>query len=320
MRSCFCFSGCENITGVNAISEPNARAATGTAQAPIANSGPDFLGIGAQKAGTSWLYEQLWAHPDFWMPPVKGLHYFNRPTRQERITARPIRLEQRRNAKRRMTARDERDLRFIDAMEALYARAEIDWSGYAQLFALKGSLLSGDVTPAYSTLEDKMIDSIVANFPRVKAIFLARDPVERAWSQLSLMMRHRTIDAFDATDFSEVKSKLLLPDVQLRSYPSQIVSRWRRHLPPSQFRVYFFDDLQNDPAALRHSIIEFLGGDPQKPSGDVPAEQNSKATQEKLKLTPDVQDRLAAFFEEELKACARELAGPAAEWPRRYKL
>jgi hypothetical protein len=305
---------------VNAISEPKARAATEAAGASSDNSGPDFLGTGAQKAGTSWLYEQLWAHPDFWMPPLKGLHYFNRPTGLERIRARPIQLERRRNAKRRIKARDERDLRFIDAMEALYARAEIDWSGYAQLFASKGSLLSGDVTPAYSTLQDKMIDSIVTHFPRVKAIFLARDPVERAWSQLSLMMRHRPVDAFDATDFPEVKSKLLLPDVQLRSYPSQIVSRWRRYLPPSQFRVYFFDDLQSNPAALRHSIIEFLGGDPQKPSGDVLAEHNSKAKQEKLKLTSHVQDHLAAFFEEELKACARELDGPAAEWPGRYKL
>ena len=305
---------------VNAISEPNARAAAEGAGASGDNSGPDFLGVGAQKAGTSWLYEQLWAHPDFWMPPVKGLHYFNRPTRPERIRARPVEFERRRNAKRRVKARDERDLRFLDAMEALYARAEIDWSGYAALFAPKGSLLSGDVTPAYSTLQDEMIDSIVAHFPPVKAIFLARDPVERAWSQLSLMMRHGTIDAFDATDFREVKSKLLLPDLQLRSYPSQIVSRWRRHLPPSQFRVYFFDDLQSEPASLRHSIIEFLGGDPLKPSGDVQAEQNSKATQEKLKLTPDVQDRLAAFFEEELKACARELDGPAAAWPGRYKL
>ena len=35
---------------------------------------PDFLCVGAQKGGTSWLYRQLEAHPDFWMPPVKELH------------------------------------------------------------------------------------------------------------------------------------------------------------------------------------------------------------------------------------------------------
>lgn len=29
---------------------------------------PDFICIGAQKAGTTWLYEQLRRHPDVWMP------------------------------------------------------------------------------------------------------------------------------------------------------------------------------------------------------------------------------------------------------------
>lgn len=40
---------------------------------------PDFIGIGAPKAGTTWLYYQLKDHPDLWLPPVKELHYFNWP-------------------------------------------------------------------------------------------------------------------------------------------------------------------------------------------------------------------------------------------------
>jgi len=38
---------------------------------------PDFLGIGAQKAGTSWLYENLKSHPDLFLPEEKELHYFD---------------------------------------------------------------------------------------------------------------------------------------------------------------------------------------------------------------------------------------------------
>ncbi len=37
---------------------------------------PDFLGIGAQKAGTSWLAKHLAAHPRVHMP-TKEIHYFN---------------------------------------------------------------------------------------------------------------------------------------------------------------------------------------------------------------------------------------------------
>jgi hypothetical protein len=39
---------------------------------------PDFLGIGAQKAGTTWLYENLRCHPDVFLPDKKELHYFDR--------------------------------------------------------------------------------------------------------------------------------------------------------------------------------------------------------------------------------------------------
>lgn len=37
-----------------------------------------FLGIGAQKAGTSWLYTQLLAHPQTRFPAGKEIHFWNR--------------------------------------------------------------------------------------------------------------------------------------------------------------------------------------------------------------------------------------------------
>ena len=39
---------------------------------------PDFLGIGAQKAGTTWLHENLRRHPELFLPEEKELHYFDR--------------------------------------------------------------------------------------------------------------------------------------------------------------------------------------------------------------------------------------------------
>jgi len=40
--------------------------------------GPDFLCIGAPRAGTTWLYQMLRAHPGIWLPPIKELKYFDR--------------------------------------------------------------------------------------------------------------------------------------------------------------------------------------------------------------------------------------------------
>lgn len=38
---------------------------------------PDFIGLGAQKAGTSWIYSCLYEHPQICMP-IKEIHFFSR--------------------------------------------------------------------------------------------------------------------------------------------------------------------------------------------------------------------------------------------------
>jgi Sulfotransferase family len=265
---------------------------------------PDFLCVGAQKAGTSWLYRQLEPHPDFWMPPVKELHYLDNLNRTKRIHG--------------PRCCDNRDASFIESMQDLRGRFYLDLESYGRLFQHKGECLSGDISPAYSTLNDEIIDRVVEHFPNLKVVFLARDPVERAWSQLSMGVRLGMINKFDITDPEEVVCNLLHPGVLARSHPSKIVARWKRYVRPENFRVYFFDDLKENPAELRQSILYFLGADPDKPSGGIKPQENSDAGREKLRLTAKVRDRMARFFEHELKACAAELGGRARSWPTRY--
>jgi hypothetical protein len=266
--------------------------------------GPDFLCVGVHKGGTTWLYQQLDSHPDFWMPPLKELHYFDQLSRVQRSSA--------------SRCRDERDLRFLESINSLSAKSYIDFEHYARLFEPKGPLLSGDISPNYSTLDNKLIRKIVAYFPKLKVIFLARDPVERLWSHLSMEVQYHQIESFDVTDIDEVNRKLLRRGLLLRSYPSTVVARWKRHVHPDRFRVYFFDDLQRSPTELRRNIVNFLGADPDKPGSPVSVESNSWATMEKLPLTDKVRSHLAQFFRKELKACAVRLGGAARDWPARY--
>ena len=265
---------------------------------------PDFLCVGAQKGGTSWLFHQLTLHPDFWMPPVKEVHYFDSMSRVER--------------KNPPRCKDERDQWFMARLAELSALPYIDLDTYSELFAAKKKLLSGDITPAYSMLNDELIEKIAGYFPNLKVIFLARDPVDRAWSQLSMGVRLGNIPAFDSTNPAEVLRNLLSPGVFFRSYPSKSVKRWRRYVHPDLFRIYFFDDLKENPAEMRRSILSFLGADPGKPSGSLKADYNGQGGKEKLPLTEKVRARVAQFFEHELKACAVELGGRAKSWPARY--
>src|SRR5256886_10195090 len=238
------------------------------------------------------------------MPPVKELHYLDNLNRTKRF--RPPRT------------RDERDVCFLESIKNLSAQSYIDLDNYGQLFRHKGARVSGDISPAYSALNDEIIERVVNHFPNLKVIFLARDPVERAWSQLSMGIRLGMISRFDTTDADEVIRNLLNPGVLLRSHPSKIASRWKRYVRPDLFRLYFFDDLEKNPAELRRSILLFLGADPNKPSGRLKVDDNQDAKRDKLRFTDKVRSRVAQFFEQELKACAAELGGPAKQWPARY--
>ena len=265
---------------------------------------PDFLCVGVHKGGTTWLYQQLDSHPDFWMPPMKELHYFDQLSRVHRASS--------------PRCRDERDRRFLESIESLSARPHMDLESYAGLFEPKGSLLSGDISPNYSTLSDKVIRQVVGYFPNLRVIFLARDPVERVWSHLSMEVHHHQIEPFDVTDIDEVNRNLRRRGMLLRSYPSAVFARWKRHVHPDRFRVYFFDDLQRNPDELRRSILHFLGADPEKPGDRVTTGHNSWAAMEKLRLTDNVRSYLAQFFKKELQICAARLGGPARDWPARY--
>jgi hypothetical protein len=90
--------------------------------------------------------------------------------------------------------------------------------------------------------------------------------------------------------------------------------------PSLPFRYYFFDDIANAPERTRHDILTFLGADPDKPSGALPAGYNRKSGKATLVLTDPIRavirDRLAG----EVRACASVFGGPAREWPARYGL
>jgi hypothetical protein len=238
------------------------------------------------------------------MPPVKELHYFDQLGRVQRAAT--------------PRCRDERDRRFLERLQSLSAESSIDLENYGRLFEFKASLFSGDISPNYSTLSNEVIREIVGYFPNLRVIFLARDPVERVWSHLSMEVHYGQIEPFDPTDIDEVNRNLLRRGMLLRSYPSAVVARWKRYVVPEQFRVYFFDDLQRNPAELRRSILRFLGADPDKPGSRLSADYNSWTRMEKLPLTNKVRSHLARYFKKELKTCAARLGGPARDWPARY--
>lgn len=124
---------------------------------------PQFICIGAQRAGTTWLYTQLRRHPNVFLPPLKELHYFDRDERYPT----PNTLSER-SAFKRLRNRDRarwaaldvyRGLRYRDWNNLIWSLkfhfGSIDDRWYVNLFPMSKSVCSGDITPGYSVLDEE---------------------------------------------------------------------------------------------------------------------------------------------------------------------
>ncbi|HSC19622.1 MAG TPA: sulfotransferase [Rhizomicrobium sp.] len=283
--------------------------------------GPDFICVGMIKAGTAWLFEQLKYHPDFWMPPVKEIRYLGaRHSRMTIVNKRHERFAGKSGRKDRARGRDERDLQFLQEAAALSGNPG-EYARYAALFRHKGDQLSGDISPMYSRLGDDSVGEIAQHLPDTKIVLLIRDPVARAWSGVSMLHRHGRFDASLLEDLEQFKSWFRAAHrSERRSAPSDIVRRWQQHAPEVAFRYFFFDDIVTDAEKARREILLYLGADPEKKSGSLPASHNRKAEAKKLLMTDEIKAFLVEHFSDELRASAELLGGPAEAWLQRYGL
>ena len=233
---------------------------------------PNFIGIGAQKAGTSWLHSVLSVQDDIWLPPLKEIHYFDRkfPVKHtlEDGTVKVItkgsnsrgitkRLQRFKLDKVNDYARRLSLSQLIWECKYYFGARSDDW--YKSLFQMSGGKISGDITPAYSRLDDNAVKYVHQLLPQVKIIFLIRDPVERAWSHAVMDLTkfsNRSIDQVSDNEFiCHFKSKASL----LRGTYSKIINRWLQFYSDEQFFIGYFDDIGNKPDKLITDVVKFLG-------------------------------------------------------------
>lgn len=284
--------------------------------------GPDFICIGAQKAGTRWLFDQLAFHPQFWMPPIKELHYFNQSKRFLRF-ARPLHEQAARSlwsANRRRARGHERplvedDIAWLEARMWLHQRP-LDLDRYARLFNLRGDRLSGDICPPYAILPGEEARAVRARFPQARIVYLVRDPIDRLWSQYCMILRRHPQEAPESVE--TVKAFVGRGTGRAHSGIRAAVERWRMGPDDPKFGLCFFDDLKTDAAGLRQRILTFIGGDPGQESAGLPPDHNRKASYAKIPMTVAVRDYLVAEFGEEIRFAAMELGGPAKGWAEKY--
>jgi hypothetical protein len=232
---------------------------------------PTFLGIGAQKAGTTWLYLQLSKHPEIWLPPIKEIHFFDRsplyPTPNSLATPSPFaRIIGTKPWERTRTINNVRRIaNNVRAGEIRRALWLIKWNfgyyntkWYVGLFSAATAFkVCGEITPSYSVLNEDDIAQIKALNPDMKLIFMIRDPIERAWSA-TRFLANQEYSKIDLNSADQIIFTLSSLGTALRSNYERTLDTYLKHFAATQILVCFYDAIACDPLGLMSGITTFL--------------------------------------------------------------
>lgn len=219
---------------------------------------PGIIGIGAQKAGTTWLAGMLAQHPAIWAPPIKEIQYFTHRFLPRHRDWLPWHFRtSRRNLERDLTLSGEGISAELGAyLDALTGGEMFSEAWYQTAFAPAGAdQLPLDVSPEYSTLPGDGVDEVARCLPKARFIYIIRHPVDRAISQLKMnLVRKARRPASLADWLDEIRD----PDLLDRGDYAAYLPRWQARIAPERLLVLPFGRLRKDPLGLMREIERFL--------------------------------------------------------------
>ena len=277
----------------------------------------NFIGIGAQKAGTTWLHKRLSELPDFSHTPLKELHYFDRSKKYPSIQ----KLTETYTIKRIINP-----LWLFKALKQTYLKRNTneerkwykkwyfsnynnDW--YLSLFDNLQNI-KGEITPSYSMLDIEDIKEMHSIAPDAKIIFLIRNPIERAWSQYRFQHKKK-----NDKDFEFIINFIDSETQELRSNYKRTIENYLLYYKKEQFKVFFFDEIINTPNNLLHKIVEYLGGNTQ--NIDKYCNVNLKVNiSRKIQIPSEVLQHLKAKYKSDIIYLNQKYGSYAKKWYNDY--
>lgn len=204
---------------------------------------PNFLIIGATKAGTTSLHRYLSIHPDIFLPQEKEPHYFafaNNPPK------------------------------FVGPGSIAFNNEIItDKYNYYKLFdndKARKSIAVGEASVMYIYYYKELIENIKNQLGEdVKLILILRNPIDRAFSSYLHLIR----DGLENTDsFGEaiLKEKVRIKDnwmplfyyIEL-GYYSDAIQYIYDNYKKSNIKIFIYEDFCDNPVNVYEEICDFIG-------------------------------------------------------------
>ena len=200
---------------------------------------PDFLIVGAQRAGTTSLYHWLSRHPKVRTSVWKEVHFFDDYNRYQK-------------------------------------RGEMWYRSHFPLLGHRPSVRVGEATPSYlfNPAAPRRVAELI---PNVRLIVLLRDPVDRAYSHYNHTKKagKENLSFWKAVDkekervgkeITEIKEKGRCKNEKWkkysyvrRGYYSEQIKRWTEYFPKKSFLFVKSEDMFESPKTEVEKIMKHIG-------------------------------------------------------------
>ncbi len=242
---------------------------------------PDFLVIGAQRSGTTSLYQYLQAHHCIGPASTKEVHYFDR--------------------------------RFDRSLAWYQGHFPTMVEKYQAQLRTRQPFLTGEATPCY-LFYPHAPQRVAQSMPDVKLIVLLRNPVDRAYSQYYHALDHgfATLSFENAIEHEEERAARELELIMQNEYYYSIeymereylsrgiyvdqLQAWMKLFPREQFLILKSEELYANPAVTIKQVLDFLN----LPEADLRLGKETYETYNNYtysKMDPALRKRLIEYFE-----------------------
>ena len=182
---------------------------------------PNFIGIGAPKSGTTWIFKVLNQHPEIYIPSSKELHFF--------------------------------------ADYNLNSSKQYQYEDYFTDVNIDKHKAIGEISTDYlkSIYAPQRVKEMI---PNVKLFVSLRNPIDQAYSMYWHMLRqnfHQWQEDKIPSSFEEAIEKYEEPLLHHALYFTNI-QNWLTYFDKSQLKIIFFDDIILEPQKTSSELFQFL--------------------------------------------------------------
>ncbi len=283
---------------------------------------PLVIGVGAPKAGTTWLAQYFNNRPDCSRPPLKEMHFFNNLS-EDGLKKLSTRIERRMN-EMNPEPNQRRRMEHYKALVDAGRSSDADYLS-ALRFRVPEETLKYEFTPAYALLGEDILRRMNALTEDVRFIYLLRDPIDRTWSQARMMAMQRSglgKDRVWAKEYTEEQLANMIADanqivasalsaksanVLKFSRYSETLLRLKSAVPEKNLYIGFFEELFDQREIKR--ICKFLG------LSFVAADFEATYSYSfNAKMETELKERLMEYFAVDFQETLRLVGRTPSEW------